>query len=429
MTFIGMERALADDAVTARAFSPSDDMRYLQSEQWAWVCCSTLLLISFAFVLGNGAEFAFPYLAWMKTFRELGLVSGYYSILDVYPPGTFAALAMAAKLASVLGIGDFEAFKLLQIGGFVATTLIAHAYSRDVVLTVVFQLSQFANSLVFSSVDIWFIPSLILALWALQKGRVFFSAAAFAVTLTFKWQPVFIAPVLLIHVLRLSVENRRKLYWTVAGIAAGLLVPLSIFGPAYILKLFLAGGGSATSYSAWTFNLGWIVGAAVESALQPVKIIAADPQSWPIRGLQGAFAAYLLLTLTVQWRVANSYKSTLIAACGSFAGFVILYPGVHSNYWVTLSALLFLLAAIDRSTSTLLQYVTVMSCFNMLFIYTWPAGKTVTGLVVSVAVSIVNLIVFSLATRLMIVRADPGRRNPSLEPQPCDASCSPSRAP
>lgn len=365
---------------------------------WSWICCSTLILVTFAFVLANGSEFAFPYLAWMKTYREMGLVAGYYSIPDVYPPGTFSALAVAAKLATTFSITDYEAFKILQICGFVLASFLAYAYSRDLVLTSVFQLSQFANSLVFSSVDIWFIPPLILSLWALKKHRLALSAAAFALTLAFKWQPVFIAPVLVLHLIQLAKRNHKKLYLAAAGIAVGLAVPVSIFGPAYILKLFAAGGGSATSYSAWTFNLGWIIGAIVDGGLHPVKIIFADPGSWQIRALQLVFAANLLLMLALQWRCKGSYESMMIAACGAFAGFVILYPGVHSNYWVTLSVLLFVLAAGDRSASKLLQYVAVMSCFNMLFIYTWPSGKTVTGLFISLAVSLLNLAVFLLAT-------------------------------
>lgn len=186
-----------------------------------------------------------------------------------------------------------------------------------------------------------------------------------------------------------------------AGIAVVLGIAIAVFGPGFITKLFIAGDSSSTSYSAKTLNLGWLVSYAVGPLQNDlIQMTAISPGAWSVRIMQLLFAAAYLGILFKQWRLPKD-SFHLQAACAlAYASFLILFPGIHSNYWILLTVPLLLMACASEAMRAMLFYISLMSSINLLFVFLWNIPRTVGRIDVTAVLALVNCILFAQTLRV-----------------------------
>jgi Gpi18-like mannosyltransferase len=362
------------------------------------IACSTWGFISFLSILWNGTDFAGPYVSWMASFLNYGFVSGYKHINDVYPPGTYCVLVFAAKLGSFLSIDSYSAFKCVQGIFFSIGSLIAFLVSRDVLLTVIFQFSTFVGSIVFAGADIFFVPLLLIAIIALKSERYLIASTFLTLAVLTKWQPIWLVPFFLVHLIN---RLRQGVVAGRAAILSSTIPPLlilaiaaGVFHAQFFSKLFEAVSLEKISYSARTLNLGWIISYFVRKTPEFIDIVVVDLSAISIRAMRAAFLFVYVLALYKQLKNNSDFVSSLASMCIGYAAFLVLYPGIHANYWITLSTLLFVFTIDYKNANRLFLYVGVMANINLLFFYSWKYSRAVLSVDSTVFLAMANCCIF-----------------------------------
>ena len=283
------------------------------------------------------------WLSWADNVDRQGLVNGFAANQADYPPLTSAILLGAVRLGEQVDVRPFVAIKL-SIGLFLGlTTLAFWRWTRDLRAAVWMFLALLLNSMLLAYVDIYVAPALVLALWALKEGRLgLFSLCYTAACLT-KWQPLIIAPFLLVYALGRR-ERRPALGATLLGLglpAAALLgASLLIFHWGPVWQAFKASLGHQY-LSGNALNANWIqthlirvfspeaFGGLAEGRAD--LIITGDTRYTLIPRL--VFALFYLAGLGLFLRRREkTFAGMLTFALLGFLAYFTFNPGVHENH-------------------------------------------------------------------------------------------------
>jgi hypothetical protein len=331
---------------------------------------STVLFLSLSsmFTIQEGQDWASPYIEWVKSYEIYGLVQGYNNIQDVYPPGVYSILSAF----QVFSTDYYFNHKLAQAICFTLASGIAYYATKRMSHVLVFQGSVVVSQIIFSSVDIFYMPFLIAAFALGKKSKFVLSAAMFSLALLTKWQVVFLVPFIGIFLI-IKYFKRNNVLEYVLIISVTLLiwtVAVVVFGDDFIAKLFHAGATSSTRLSAFTFNAGWILSFIISG--WSVHDVSALPGSFFVRLMQGVFALIFIMILlrtaySLYKKPEISFQDIMVPMTLAFGAFLVIYPGIHSNYWITLSALLLFLCN-SHIGYLLFCYIGVMASINLLFV-------------------------------------------------------------
>ena len=330
----------------------------------------------------------------MNLYSQHGLVDGYWKVKDVYPPGTFTILSGAVELGDMIGAERFVSFKIFQGTFFIISSFLAYYACRNITLTLIFQISIFVNALIFSSVDIFFVPFLMLTLMALQKDNFILASFSIAVAILIKWQPVFLTPFLMVFLVqRLFYTDQRLQVLLKSLIPAALVVSFAglFFEFAFLDKLFVAGSAGSTSFSANTFNLGWIISFYLsDPAITNIQIISTESGSPAIMVMQAIFWLIFVLIIYKYVRLGKGgYTPLLVAMALGEAAFLVLYPGIHATYWIALTVILLFLSESPLGLRLFL-YTGLMAGINLLFVYSWKFPRGVGFFDLTILLAAVN---------------------------------------
>jgi len=159
-------------------------------------------LLAWSFLPSPGAEDVRYWLAWLQAVDSRGIVPAYKTIewLD-YPPLIFLIFFGVAKLATLFQIQLFLGLKLSLFAFLIITTLVFLAWTRNLWLATLLQLALLLNAMALVYVDIYFAPTLLLSLWALKARKLCLFTLVFSTTCLIKWQPVILAPFILVYLL------------------------------------------------------------------------------------------------------------------------------------------------------------------------------------------------------------------------------------
>ncbi len=386
-------------------------------------------------------------LRWMHSMAADGLVRGFQESRDDYPPGTYVILFAFTKVAPHLHMGFLLAYKLSLVFFLTLSSGVLLAWTRSVPLAAGMQTALLMGSMALGYNDVYFIPFLLLALWALHARKLVWFSALFTVACLMKWQPTVLAPAFLIYLFATTpIAERRR--GAVIRTACRVVLPavailvgaLLVFGVEFIHELHRA--TSENFLSANALNADWIV----------THILARwDPQRFDfgpethrhfIRVPNAAALALLKIPFFVVygWILARfvkgpkSFATMLSFAYLLYVSYFLFNTSVHENHLVPAVVLGGLLAAYERRYMPVFLVTSIATNVNMLLFYGMDGTPRlpvfVRGIDVSLALATINIVLFvafaASISRVGSVRSIPERESAELAES--SASSSPIRS-
>lgn len=303
-----------------------------------------LLALTLFYSDGTGDLEAF--MRWLGNVRDHGLRQGYVLNGEDYPPLTSAILWATAGAARVSGLSEFLAFKASLFLFLGLTGLAFYAWTRHFYLTAALVAALILSCMGLVYVDVYFMPSLILAFWAMQKRNWPLATIFFTITCLIKWQPLILAPFVVLYVLGIHrLTNWRQLEWK--KLALGAALPFALLLGVVVL-LFgrqpLVAWQAATTdpfLSANALNFPWLVTAAVRT-FDPARfgglvsgnvtfIASIEPNSF-IQSWRYLFYLVYFLVLFLFWRREKSFYQFVLFALLGYLAYALFNTGVHENH-------------------------------------------------------------------------------------------------
>jgi hypothetical protein len=319
---------------------------------------------------------------WLANVDTRGLIDGYRANESTYPPVTSIIFFIAARVGRLLGIGGFMAIKWSLAVFLGLSVVLTWRWTRSAGVATIAWWALLLNSVALGYVDIYLVPSLILALWALRDGRLGWFTAFYAASCLTKWQPLIIAPFAIVYLLRdttsatsRAADWKRALAATVVPGGLVFAVALGVFGLPVLDSLVKATSDSRLSGNA--LNLGWLATYVVETAnpglsgglvnreVQCISVqspIALVPQRAVMLGVY----AYLLLAFA---RTSRTYRQFVYFGLLGYLAYFVLNTGVHENHLVPAMVLGLALAHLDAEHWPLSAAVILICNFNMFLFY------------------------------------------------------------
>jgi hypothetical protein len=342
---------------------------------WAGLAGLSLLLLN-----SPGTSDMGIWLSWSDNLDRLGLVRGFAANHADYPPLTSAILLGAVRLFEMVDVRPFVAIKL-SIGVFLSlTTLVFWRWTKDLTASVGLFLALTLNSLLLAYVDIYYAPALLLGWWALKRGRMALFSICFTAACLTKWQPLIIAPFLLVYALARQEPTAGK-HEKLARLALPPVimgaVALLIFGLPPVWEALRASFSHAyLSGNALNFN--WILthllrvfspekfGGLVDGRADYIVTAEAGITLWP-RLVFGLFYAASLVIFI--WRREKTFANTLHFALLGFLAYFTFNVGVHENHLFVAALLAAALAWLEPGRRLEMLVVTLIFNINMYTFY------------------------------------------------------------
>ena len=377
-----------------------------------FVLVSFATLLALSLFASFGTTDTYIWLRWISNLTQAGFQQGYGLQVD-YPPVSNALMLIAAQVGGALGLSDLLSLKLGLGACLLLTIFIFWYWTRNLVLTMALQIALTPGALGLTLVDILFAPTLIGALWALQARKLWLFAILYTVSFLIKWQPLIIAPFLLVYLLALSpvhgrggfVRSLQQLFWPV--FFPGFLTLTAVF--------FVVGIDLFRSLP-WALNHPWLSGDALNfNWILTYLLHVLLPQSFGplINGQAGNIvssdwrlhifskilfgAAYLFILIRFTQR-HKSFETFILYALAGYLAYFIFNTGVHETHLFMAVILTAVLVALNPGH--LLLFVNWALAANLnLFIF-WgldghgpPISRTL-GLDLTVVLALLNVLLF-----------------------------------
>jgi Gpi18-like mannosyltransferase len=311
------------------------------------------------------------WMRWAANADTLGAVAG-YQINGDYPPYGTVILRSAVGAVRPFGIGTFGAVKAAIATCLFLTSLVFWLWTRDFRLTVVLYLSLLLNSVALGYLDVLFAPSLLLSLWALQKRRLTLFAVSYALACLTKWQPVIVAPFLIVYLLRDQDAIRRALL-PAAAVALGTA---SVFGPVTMAKAWLVATNN-DFLSGNALNFGWVLTHALH-VFYPLTfggLVQGEASNIMTRSQAITFVPRLLFvlcygsTLVAFFRRDRTFDNLLLFSIIGYLAYFIFNTGVHENHLFLVAVLSIVLYWANAEHLWLMVFAVTMNNVNLFLFY------------------------------------------------------------
>lgn len=360
--------------------------------------------------------------SWGRAIDAAGIRRAFATVWTDYPPGTFVILGAGQRI----GGNTTDMVKALTAVGLAATATVMWVWFRDLTAVMVTIVALALNGLGLAALDLLFAPWLLVALLMLQRRRYAWFGFAYAAACCIKWQPLLIAPVLLIHLfgeLRERPPGGRVRAWaaTVLPAAAVAGAVLLVFGPTDVKRSLLR-GLDHRFLSGYALNLGWVATAFTPHAgwwhgrVHYVEM--SEATRWVAPGMRLLSLAATLVVLVAFWRGRRTFAQMLLACIATVLVYVACNVGVHENH-LFLAGLVALPALwIVPRFRTELVAVIVLANVNLFAFYGpgvphgWP--RTIGRVDVTVPLAVVSLVVMSV----IVIRVLPFLSSRTPEPAP-----------
>jgi hypothetical protein len=342
-------------------------------------------LVGLLFIQSPGTPDVGAWLSWTNNALTHGLRVGYATNNDVYPPLASVILYCSNQFFSRFNVTNFIAIKLSILFFLWLSTFFCWLWTEDLKIVLVLYFSLLLNSVALGYIDIYFAPSLIVALWMLKERRFVFFSLFYAIACLTKWQPLIIGPFIGVYIMSISNLWKGRLssiYWIVSQILlpAGSVVALTLatFGAGPIWQAFqLALSDEYLSGDA--LNLNWIVTyflhlsspgefGSLKNGLANYIVLVHDLGAITLIPRILFFATYLVLLL-VFIRGEQTFENLLRHSILGLLSYYIFNIGVHENHLflgVILAIILFWSQQSFRSTAVL---IIVISNLNLFLFY------------------------------------------------------------
>lgn len=389
-----------------------------------------MVVLSVLLVRAAGTTDVESFLTWGALGQEHGLVDGYKVMVErwpatimgrsdeggFYPPLGFAWLYLVCGLADTVGISHFLGFKIgLLVFGFASTGMV-WLFSRSVALAAAFQGATILSASGLGYMDVVPAPFLIGALWAIRNDRAVFGFVLFLVSSLLKWQPLILAPFLLLHVLEISnwrsigTALTKPLLWQLGiAVAVTVLCVGAVFGGApyaafrwALLDPFLSGT---------TLNIPWVATFLAQLLFKANFSIANEVGHMMLRPLYllpfklvffGLFAVTVLRFI----RVERTFTNLLIFSILGVVTYGVWNASVHENHWFIALVPAFILAGAARDGPARWIAILVAVMFNVnLFVFYGITGEEVIARNVGIDLSVVLALLYGAIWLLLFCHA------------------------
>ena len=327
----------------------------------ALLALANLIAVSFFYSPGTGDVSIWN--NWMREISSSGLIGGYAQSDTDYPPLAFVLLAAVSRGAAAFGIAQFLVLKFSLLIFLLATAACFYWFTRNLILTAALELALMLNSMGLAYLDIYFAPFLIAGLFHLQRGNPNRGLILFAISCFTKWQPLIIAPFVLVYVLDLTRERAPENHRIKTQI-----LPFVLAAGAVALPLFLVFGWKifdslhrAMTYhiflSAYGLNLSWIHTWILHLA-QPEKYGALQNGMidifqtrdfwviWPEKIL--FYLSYAVLFVSFL-RQTKTFERLIVYSILGYMAYFVFNTSVHENHLFLVCCLAWILVFIDSS--------------------------------------------------------------------------------
>jgi len=316
---------------------------------------------------------------WLALSVEVDPVYAFHYDPNAYPPGAVSLLFLASK---ILPITDPSlTIKFLLLIASVLTSVSVGIWRRSwLVAWVSLGVTGFTG-VTLGLLDVLFLFPLTLSLWALSRSSYTIFSLFFAVSALIKWQPLIIAPLFAIFVIRKMLERQgwiersRLLVAAVLPALAVFLTTALVFGLTYI-RASLQGATQQDMLSGNALNLNWIFSAIVigqEGDWGSVSYLyVTEVPSWmPSISRSLFFLVYVILVVFLI-RAKNSFTFLAAITTAVVLAYGLLAVGAHENHMILVLPLaLYLLSHIP-----VLQTVSVIAILLPITNIVWFAGLT-----------------------------------------------------
>lgn len=310
----------------------------------ALLALANLIAVSFFYSPGTGDVSIWN--NWMREISSSGLIGGYAQSDTDYPPLAFVLLAAVSRGAAAFGIAQFLVLKFSLLIFLLATAACFYWFTRNLILTAALELALMLNSMGLAYLDIYFAPFLIAGLFHLQRGNPNRGLILFAISCFTKWQPLIIAPFVLVYVLDLARERAPENYRIKTQMLPFLLAAVAVALPLLLIfgwKVFDSLERAMTRHaflSAYALNLSWLETWALH-LIQPDKyeplqngmidiFLTREPiVVWPDKIL---FCLSYLAILVAFVRQPKTFARLLVYSILGYMAYFVFNTGVHENH-------------------------------------------------------------------------------------------------
>lgn len=375
--------------------------------------------ISIIFFNSQGTHNTESWIEWVEYANKYGILEGYKYKVTTYPPLSVLILKFFYNLTSFFK-NDIEIFYAIKISiffFFLLSSIIIYFYSSNIKIAIFYILTFLISSIGLNDLDVFFATFLIISFFFLKKKNLFLFTLFYGFSVLSKWQPIIIAPILLIYITKYKINkkinliNIKNYFLNVKNCILAFFFLCLIFFGTYgflpiIKSLYVSINHNYLSGNALNYN--WIVtwflktydattyGPIIDGRITYTKILSKNILIYSGQILFISTYIYLILNFLLL-KKRDITNLLLFCATVSFSYF-IFNKGVHQNH-LFLSVFLFILAYNENSKFFTYMLLTAI-IFNMnLFIFYGPTGVGVIETVInksfdlSIAISILNIFI------------------------------------
>lgn len=372
-------------------------------------------LITLSFFHSPGQGDVRFWLKWIETVDASGpIVSfetkersplGSESVQEGYPPFISFISLSTAKLSHICSIDYFAALKLTLTIFLFISSLIFWIWTKDLFTTVILHFSLLVNSLMLVYIDIYYVPSLLMSFWAIKKRNMTAFTVFYSISCLIKWQPIIIAPFLLLYVLNVKkiaelkdVDFKTLTLNVLLPLAIITIITLSIFKMAFLKSLSSAVTEPYLSGNA--LNFGWIMTYLLH-VFFPDKfghLIGGEANYIITSSLKLMLLPKLLFfsiytaTFLSFLKREKSFENLIHYSLIGFLAYFIFNTGAHENHLFIATILAAILLFLNRKYLMTSAFIIIMSNLNLIIFY----GLDGKGLGFSRVVGVDTTLLFSL---------------------------------
>jgi len=320
---------------------------------------------------------------WAYHVDTYGVVQGYQFNHADYPPLSSVVIFCAVRVGRLLDMVAFSSIKWSIILFLFFTTFLFWFWTKDLYTTLMLHFALLLNSVALGYIDIYFAPFLVLSFWALKQRKLALFSVFFAIACLTKWQPLIIAPFIVLYILDLRQAERWKLS-SLLRIFIRLLAPgavllgltLSIFGFSPTWEAFRA-SLSHHYLSGNALNFNWILthflhvlkpgefGGLIEG--QANYIVTDSLQITLFSRL--LFYAFYFIILVRFFRAEKSFENLIVFSVIGFLAYFTFNIGVHENHLFLVTILGVALLWLNKNTVTSVLTLVLMNNINLFLFY------------------------------------------------------------
>lgn len=364
------------------------DTHYVQ--RTALIILLALVTLSFFHSPGQG-DVRF-WLKWMETVEDRGPLVSFETrersplssdaVQEGYPPFISFISFGAVKLSHLFSTDYFTALKLSLTIFLFLSSFIFWRWTRNFFITVIFHFSLMVNSLMLVYIDIYFVPTLLISLWALKERNLTAFTIFYSVSCLIKWQPIILAPFILLYVLNVeriselrTIDFKAIALKVLSPAAVIIIITFALFKMPFLKSLSSAVTEPYLSGNA--LNFGWIM-------TYLLHVFFPDKFGNLINGEAGyimttslklmllpklLFFIFFAAAFLSFFKREKSFENFIHYSLTGYLSYFFFNTGAHENHLFIATILAVILFFLNREYVMTSAFVIIMSNLNLVIFY------------------------------------------------------------